>query len=240
MTRLVRTNTSEAVAAYILGQLFDGSLRSGDRIDLDEVAGALGVSRVPVREALIQLERDGLVDRAHYRRAFVAEFDAATVFEAFELYGMLSALTNRRVAARRDAGVLESLGKLDEALTECADVEQYEQLAREFRRVVNLAAAGNHLRALLRSFGGLVPAAARFSIVDSLADERAALHAEYEALCAGDTDAAGAAALDHIRMTAGNAVRALRRRGIFAAESATPPSWSDVEAILRTKDGVDR
>ena len=214
--KLVRVNTSEAVAAYILGLLFDGTLRGGDRIDLDEVAVTLGVSRVPVREGLLQLERDGLVDRAHYRRAHVAAFDAGTIREAFELYGMLSALTNRRVAAKGDEGVLETLAKLDESLARCDDVDEYEQIAREFRRVVNLAAAGNHLRALLRTFSGLVPAAARFSIEDALPDERAALHREYEALRAGDPEGAARAAEEHIRMTAENAVRALRRRGVFS------------------------
>jgi DNA-binding GntR family transcriptional regulator len=213
---LQRANTSEAVADHILRLLFSGQLRGGDRIDLDEVAGTLGVSRVPVREGLLQLERDGLVERAHYRRAHVAAFDADTVHEAFELYGMLSALTNRRVAAKGDDGVLETLGKLDESLAGCDDVDEYERLAREFRRVVNLAAAGNHLRALLRTFSGLVPAAARFSIEDALPAERAALHREYEALRAGDPEAAARAAVEHIRMTADTAVRALRRRGVFS------------------------
>jgi DNA-binding GntR family transcriptional regulator len=214
--KLVRANTSEAVADHILRLLFDGKLRGGDRIDLDEVAETLGVSRVPVREGLLQLERDGLVDRAHYRRAHVAAFDAGTIREAFELYGMLSALTNRRVASKGDLGVLDALGKLDDSLAGCSDVDEYERIAREFRREVNLAASGNHLRALLRTFSGLVPAAARFSIEDALPDERAALHREYEAIRAGDPEAAASAAVDHLELTAENAVRALRRRGVFS------------------------
>ncbi|GGM90690.1 GntR family transcriptional regulator [Dactylosporangium sucinum] len=233
---LERANTSEAVAAHILERLFAGRLRSGQRIDLDEVAAELGVSRVPVREALIQLERDGLVDRAHYRRAHVAEFGEDTVREAFALYGMLSALTNRRVAARRDPGVLDALGKLDEALSRCDDPAEFESLAREFRRVVNVAGAGNHLRALLRTFSGLVPAAARFSIDDALTDERAALRAEYLALRDGTPDAAGAAALAHLRLTADNAVRALHRRGVFQeASSEAGPLWTDVAAVIEEK-----
>jgi DNA-binding GntR family transcriptional regulator len=68
---------------------------------------------------------------------------------------------------------------------------------------------------LLRTFSGLVPAAARFAIEDALPAERAALRTEYEALRAGDPEAAAQAALDHIGMTATNAVAALRRRGIF-------------------------
>jgi DNA-binding GntR family transcriptional regulator len=215
---LVRKKTSEAVADHILGLLFDGTLRTGDRIDIDGIAATLGVSRVPVREGLMSLERDGLVRMPHYRGAFVAGFDADTVFEAFELYAMLSALTNRRAAAKADPAVLESLAKLDDALQRCEAVDEFEGLAREFRRVVNVSAAGNHLRALLRTFGGLVPAAARFAIEDALPAERDALRAEYEALRAGDPDAAAQAALDHIDLTAANAVAALKRKGVFSQE----------------------
>ena len=231
--KLQRANTSEAVAAHVLDLLFAGELRSGQRLDLDEIAETLGVSRVPVREGLIQLERDGLVERAHYRRAFVGEFDDATVREAFELYGMLSALTNRRVAARRDPAVLEALAKLDERLADCDDPAEFESIAREFRRVVNVAGARNHLRALLRTFSGLVPAAARFSIDDALPAERAALHAEYAAIRDGDVEAAGAAALAHLRLTADNAVAALRRRGVFPPSDEDSAEWTDTAAVLK-------
>lgn len=237
MTALVRVKTSEAVASYLLGQLFDGTLRSGDRIDLDEVARTLEVSRVPVREGLMHLERDGLVHLPHYRGAFVTEFDAATIREAFALYGMLSALTSSRAARQGDVAVREQIGKLTEALERCDQVEEFERLAREFRRVLNLAAAGPHLRALLRSFSGLVPVAARFSIQDAMDDERAALRREYAALLAGDADAAADAAIEHILMTAENAVRALRRRGVFADDGTGPDDPSDLLHILGSKGG---
>jgi DNA-binding GntR family transcriptional regulator len=234
---LTRTKTGVAVAEYILGLLFDGTLRSGDRIDLDEIAATLGVSRAPVREALQQLERDGLVEMPHYRGAFVAAFDAGTIREAFELYGMLSALTSSRAARGGGAGLRETLGRLVEELAGCDRVDEFERLAREFRKAINLSNAGPHLRALLRSFNGLVPTAARFSIEDAMDQERAALRREYEAIAAGDAAAAAAAALDHVLMTAENAVRALRRRGIFVAEpSATPsgdrPSRADRSQML--------
>ena len=220
MTVLARARTQVAVAEYILGLLFDGTLRSGDRIDLDGIAATLGVSRAPVREALLQLERDGLVEIPHYRGAFVAPFDADTIREAFELYGMLSALTNSRAAASDDPGLRETLGKLMATLADCDQVDEFERVAREFRKVVNLATAGPHLRALLRSFHGLVPTAARFSIEDAMDDERDWLRREYEALVAGDAAAAASAAFDHVMVTAENAVRALRRRGVFPAEPA--------------------
>jgi DNA-binding GntR family transcriptional regulator len=236
MTRLERTKTSEAVAAYLLGQLFDGTLRGGDRIDLDEVAQTLGVSRVPVREGLAQLERDGLVRLPHYRGAFVAPFDAGTIREAFELYGLLSALTSRRAATRPAAEMLEALTKLDEALSRSEDVDEFERVAREFRRVVNIASAGPHLRALLRSFQGLVPAAARFSIMDAMDSERAALRAEFVALRAGDPEAAARTALEHIALTAENAVAALRRRGVLTDTGPASSSPAEGLALLRQLD----
>jgi DNA-binding GntR family transcriptional regulator len=240
---LVRVKTSAAVADHILALLFDGTLRTGDRIDIDGIAATLGVSRVPVREGLMQLERDGLVRLPHYRGAFVAGFDADTVHEAFELYGLLSAVTNRRAAARGDVAVLEALEKLDDALSRCDDVDEFERLAREFRRVVNVSAAGNHLRALLRTFSGLVPAAARFAIEDALPAERTSLRKEYRALRRGDPDAAGRAALDHIHLTATNAVEALRRRGVFPATATDPagdrPGRDDLTTIL-TRVGRER
>jgi DNA-binding GntR family transcriptional regulator len=242
MKPLHRAKTSEAVADHILGLLFDGTLRTGDRIDLDEIAEALGVSRVPVREGLMHLERDGLVRLPHYRGAFVAAFDAATIREAFDLYGLLSALTSRRAAARGEPEVLETLSKLDESLSRSGDVDDFERLAREFRRVINVAAGGPHLRALLRSFGGLVPAAARFSIEDAMERERAALRHEYEAVASGDPDAAARATLEHILLTADNAVHALHRRGILTADSADSAGTvaSHVKLLGMLEDRGDR
>jgi DNA-binding GntR family transcriptional regulator len=132
--------------------------------------------------------------------------------------------------------MLEALGKLDEALADCDSPDEYESLAREFRRVVNVAGAGSHLRALLRTFSGLVPVAARFSIDDALAEERAALHAEYVAIRDGDPDAAGDAALAHLRLTADNAVAALRRRGVFPPGEGSPDAWQDVARVIEGSD----
>jgi DNA-binding GntR family transcriptional regulator len=243
MTQLLREKTSQAVADHILGLLFDGRLRGGDRIDLDEIASSLGVSRVPVREGLMHLERDGLVRLPHYRGAFVAPFDAGTIREAFDLYGLLSALTSRRAAVRNDPEMVESLTKLDDRLAACNDVDEFEQVAREFRRVVNLTTAGPHLRALLRSFGGLVPAAARFSIEDALPAERSALRAEFDALRAGDPEAAAARTLAHVQLSADNAIAALRRRGVLgpAGEDAgnATESLAARAGLLRLLDKAD-
>ncbi|HET6663353.1 MAG TPA: GntR family transcriptional regulator, partial [Acidimicrobiales bacterium] len=54
---LVRMSSGDQAALYIRRLMFDGDLRPGTRVPQDEIAQALGVSRIPVREALIALER---------------------------------------------------------------------------------------------------------------------------------------------------------------------------------------
>ena len=50
---------AEAVARYVRIEIFDGRLLDGQRLPQDDVAAAVGVSRIPVREAIIVLEREG-------------------------------------------------------------------------------------------------------------------------------------------------------------------------------------
>lgn len=210
-----RPRTSDGVTAHLIDALFTGTLRVGARVDLDEWADRLGVSRGAVRDGLTPLERDGLVRVTPNRGVFVAPFDAGTVRESFDLYGLLSALAFRRAATRRPDELLEVLDELDDALASTTDVDEFEQAADRFRGTVASTVAPPHLRALLQSFSGLVPAATRLSIVEAMAEERSALHAEYTAVRDGDAEAAAAAVLDHAVLTAENAIRELRRRGII-------------------------
>jgi DNA-binding GntR family transcriptional regulator len=210
-----RPRSSDGVTAYLIDALFTGALRVSARLDLDELAGQLGVSRATVRDGITPLERDGLVRVTPNKGVFVAPFDAGTVRESFDLYGLLSALAFRRAATRRPAELLGLLDELDDALASTTDVDEFEQAAAQFRRTVALVVSGPHLRALLETFSGLVPAATRLSIVEAMAEERLALHAEYTAVRDGDAETAAAVVLDHAVLTAENAIRELRRRGII-------------------------
>ena len=53
-----RRSSGDQAALYIRRLIFDGQLRPGGRVPQDEVAKSLGISRIPVREALIALEAE--------------------------------------------------------------------------------------------------------------------------------------------------------------------------------------
>ena len=71
-----------------------------DRIDHDQLGESLGISRLPVREALVILERDGIVSMKYHRGVFVEPFDAESILDDFEIMGLLSGVAVRRLAAR--------------------------------------------------------------------------------------------------------------------------------------------
>ncbi len=159
MTKRYGTKNAEAVAAAIVRMILDGDLRSGHRIDRNELASELGLSRAPVQEALVQLERDGLVRIRYHRGAFVERFDAETVREQFLIFGMLSGEAAARAATRHDPQLIRDLRALVEAMRAAGDPEEWDELGFEFQRLVNRRVAGPRLRALLKSFLTFIPEA---------------------------------------------------------------------------------
>jgi DNA-binding GntR family transcriptional regulator len=81
--------TTEDIANSLRGDMLRGKIKSGQALRQDEIAAAFGVSKIPVREALVQLKAEGLVTFYRNRGAFVSEVSGA---EAGEIYLMRIAL----------------------------------------------------------------------------------------------------------------------------------------------------
>ena len=77
------------VYEYIAGQIDDGAISAGDRISEKEICDVMGVSRTPVREALIQLAGDGYLNNEPRRGFRVCGFDNQTACEVFQIIGPL-------------------------------------------------------------------------------------------------------------------------------------------------------
>jgi len=80
---------NESIADSLRADILRGNLKSGQALKQDEIAAQFGISKIPVREALIQLKAEGLVNFYPNRGAFVSELSAA---EADEIYVMRIAL----------------------------------------------------------------------------------------------------------------------------------------------------
>jgi DNA-binding GntR family transcriptional regulator len=117
---------AEDVAASIREAIFDGSI-DGGRLSDAELAQQLGVSRGPVREALLRLQQEGIVEIAPHRGASVATFTATDVYE----------LASLRTALEVFAA---------ELAVERATESDFAAMAEVTRAFAPAAAAGNDLR----------------------------------------------------------------------------------------------
>jgi DNA-binding GntR family transcriptional regulator len=105
---------AEQIATALRLAIADGKLRPGARLLEVQIAREMGTSRAPLREALIQLEREGLVVRRPNRGAFVAELTEELVREVASLRGILegfaASLAVKRLT-REDFDRLETILK---------------------------------------------------------------------------------------------------------------------------------
>ena len=218
--RVERRKTSAAVVDFLLEEIFEGRLRSGDRIDLDAVAEELGVSRLPVREALVILERDGLVSTLPHRGSFVEPFDADSIIDDFEILGLLSGMAVARLARRQDPDVIAQLQAMVDELqaTPASDEARFRDLVQEIVRAEHRAGASRRLRAQLRSYAGFMPWASG-SENRAHTDTVNAHTSVVQAIRGGDPDAAARSRLEDFRAAGQDVVRDLQRRGVFDERS---------------------
>src|SRR4051794_19139332 len=83
--RLQHNPMWESVLAMLRMAIIKGQLPSGAHLLELQLAERLGVSRGPVREALMRLEQEGLVINQPYRGKFVADISAQTIHEIYSL-----------------------------------------------------------------------------------------------------------------------------------------------------------
>jgi DNA-binding GntR family transcriptional regulator len=153
-----RPSSGELVAAHIRRLVIAGEYRSGERVRQDEIATELGVSRIPVREALIALEREGWVTVEPHRGAFVNGIDADFVRDHFELYGAIVALMARRCVERADdEAVARLLAAAARVVDGPADPEAFNDLTYRYVDALEAAAAAPRLTSMTRVMVNLYP-----------------------------------------------------------------------------------
>ncbi|MCK9928654.1 GntR family transcriptional regulator [Frankia sp. Mgl5] len=206
---------------WVHRQIFDGRLRPGDRIDVESISATLGVSPTPVREALVLLERDGVVSTQVHRAAFVEHFDARTLRADFHVFGLLSGVTVSRIARGRDPGVLAEMQRiLGELRATPAEARtRWYELTTEMVLFQHRAGGTPRLRADLRGFGDFLDWTARQSDQRDHAEVVRAHELVIDAIAAGDEHGAAQARLADARAVAEEVIREFVRRGVLSAEA---------------------
>jgi DNA-binding GntR family transcriptional regulator len=93
------TSLAKLVREDLLERILRGDLAPGDRINEPDVCARLQVSRVPVREALRELESSGLVSSRKHSGTFVREIQDTEVLDLYEMRSLLDGFAGAKVAA---------------------------------------------------------------------------------------------------------------------------------------------
>ncbi len=146
------------VRARAAGELRDriltGRLRPGDRLDLEEITGEFGISRTPVREALLELSFEGLVEVTPRSGITVIGITPADAVDNFAILAALAGKGAELATARCTPTEREELWLLAGAVHGAGDVVEANRL---FHRAINRAARSPRLLTHLRQAVRVVP-----------------------------------------------------------------------------------
>lgn len=133
----LRRPLKDHVYDYISSRIDAGELSAGDRVSEQTICDAMGVSRTPVREALIQLASDGYLDNLPRRGFRVRGFDQQNAVEVFEIMGPLDGQAAYLACPRLTQEDLIQLkflvGSMDLAI-QGGLVRKYDDIQRDFHR----------------------------------------------------------------------------------------------------------
>ena len=124
------TSLAKLVRDDMLALILKGVFAPGQRINEPDVASRLGVSRVPVREALRELESSGLVVARKHSGVFVRELEAAEICDLYQVRGLLDGFAGRQATGlplTRKTALLAILDAAAEAMKDAASLQEVQR-----------------------------------------------------------------------------------------------------------------
>ncbi|MFI8962959.1 GntR family transcriptional regulator [Streptomyces sp. NPDC053493] len=190
----------DQVCEGLRDRIITGRLRPGDRLVERDVAEDFGVSRVPVREAIRILIGEGFLQAVSQRRIVVRRMTRQDVENLFDMREALEVLAVRRATEHRTTGHLDTLARLlgeARAATDAGGPERLSRANAAFHGQIVAMSRNELLVTTLESLEG------RLRWLFQQVDEPGPLWEEhrllYEAIAAGDANAAERLALHHVR-----------------------------------------
>ena len=156
-SNIQRNSFSKQAYDYILNRIFKGELTPGTRLKERELANELGISHIPIREALRKLEHEYWVKIVPYEGAFVRQLGPVEMEEIYQVRYALEGLAIQLAIGKMDQ---KSLNKLEQILK---DEEEYLQLDMktrdfstfpdlQFHRLIIETAANDRLKHIISTF----------------------------------------------------------------------------------------
>lgn len=214
-----RPSSGDLVAIHVRTLIFNGVLRHGDRVHQDDIARQLGVSRIPVREAIIALDREGWLTITPHRGAFVHGLDEDALRDHYELLGLVYGLAARRAVDRATPDARARLRVAQDALSAASTPEELHDTNDAFLRTLLATARSPRLGSVMRNMSTVVPGNFFHLVPGSGTTQQDGTRAIVDAIESGDADRAADACVTLLTDQGNLVIKLLASRGMFAVDS---------------------
>lgn len=215
------------VYSEIVRLISSGHYPPGVRLDEQQIAEELGVSRTPLREAISKLVKDGLVEHRPYKGNYVRQFTAREVFDLYEVRKGLESMAVRFAIPNLTQGSIAELrtilGEIESALI-ASDLEAYGFADKRFHDAIAQLSGNQTLITLLTHLSGQVQLIRTManqdpSIVEITAMERPEI---VDAMAVRDVSRATALMEEHIELVQENTTRRIQMQTAASPAIAEP------------------
>ena len=194
--------------SYIKKLIVTKTLYPGNRIVEEDISRETGISRTPIRTALLRLSYEGMVERQPNRGSFVAKPSMTDLDQVYELRVLLEVGAFRAAIRHRSE---ESVSWMRNVLDQQADLEkhfnmvEYASLNREFHWIIALEARNPYYEKYLNELHNKVSTYLLFWDSSTNGGRSLAIHQRiYEAFCDQDEERGVAALMDDIHLGQGD------------------------------------
>jgi DNA-binding GntR family transcriptional regulator len=146
----IAVTTSTAVTQLLRQSLDRGRWASGEALRQEEIAAEFGVSRVPVREALFQLQAEGLLHMVPNKGMYVRTVSAASLRELFRLRCLIESDVLAEAVPQHSPATVNRLETVQAALDKAASVADWIAGDREFHEALYAPAQRSESMTMVR------------------------------------------------------------------------------------------
>jgi len=194
---------------YLQNDILNGKYKAGDSLIETKLSEELGVSRTPIREAIRQLELEGLVQTIPNKGAIVTGLSAKDIQDIYTIRIAIEGIAARWAAENATEAELKDMKhflELEEFYTEKNDVEQILKLDTKFHEAIYKASKSKPLMLMLSNFHHYIQRARINSLgMTGRAEETLSEHkAIYQAILEKDVRKAEELTIEHVKKASMN------------------------------------
>lgn len=190
-----------SVASIIRQAILKKEINPGEKLVQADLAEQLGVSRMPVREALKTLEKEGLVIIEPHKGAVVAELTTEDIDEIFGIRAVIEPMVLAKSIPNLDTGDLSHIKALHARMLKTEVKEEYVELNREFHTLLCSKCTSKRLHGLMEQVSHGLAKDTPYIIPSQIQKSNIEHEAIINAIEAMDIAAAGNALGAHIDRT---------------------------------------